>query len=57
MISYLNRQLKCADNRLLFGVDFSKQPNNEIWYRTVNDTMVVNTETNLIGGWMKQEGL
>ena len=44
-------------NKLICGVDFSKQPDNELWYITTNGQKVDNSERNLIGGYGKQEGL
>ncbi len=42
-------------NKLIFGVDFSKQPDNEVWYIPV-DGQKLKLE-NFIGGWGKQQGL
>lgn len=42
-------------NKLIFGVDFSKQPDNEVWYIPV-DGQKLELE-NFIGGWGKQQGL
>lgn len=41
----------------LLGIDFSKQPDNELWYITEDRQKVVSSERNLIGGYNKQEGL
>lgn len=50
------RYMMSRANKLIFGIDFSKQPDNEIWYRRKNDT-ILPPSINLIGGWKKQEGL
>lgn len=42
-------------NKLIFGVDFSKQPDNEIWYISVDGQKL--EWDNFIGGWGKQQGL
>ena len=55
-MSGYRRRLAAIANELIFGVDFSKQPDNEVWYKTKNDT-ILPSSINLIGGWKKQEGL
>ena len=44
-------------NKLICGVDFSKQPNNELWYITTDGQKVDSSERNLMGIYNKQEGL
>lgn len=44
-------------NKLICGIDFSKQPENELWYITTDGQKVDSSERNLIGGYGKQEGL
>lgn len=44
-------------NKLICGVDFSKQPSNELWYITKDGQKVDSSERNLMGGYGKQEGL
>lgn len=44
-------------NKLICGVDFSKQPDNELWYITLDGQKVDSSEKNLIGGYGKQDGL
>lgn len=41
----------------LLGIDFSKQPDNELWYITTDGQKVDSSERNLMGGYNKQEGL
>ena len=42
-------------NKLIFGVDFSKQPDNEVWYIPVDGQKLEGV--NLVGNWGKQQGL
>lgn len=42
-------------NKLICGVDFSKQPDNEIWYISIDGQKLEGV--NLIGDWGKQQGL
>lgn len=44
-------------NKLICGVDLSRQPENELWYITTNGQKVDSSERNLIGGYGKQGGL
>ena len=44
-------------NKLICGVDFSKQPDNELWYITTDGQKTINTDRNLMGGWGRQNGL
>nr|DAN76848.1 MAG TPA: hypothetical protein [Caudoviricetes sp.] len=55
-MSTFRRRLTARANKLVLGIDFSKQPDNELWYKTKNDT-ILSPSINLIGGWNKQEGL
>lgn len=54
MSSY-RRRLALIANKLIYGVDFSKQPDNEIWYISVDGQKL--GWDNLIGGWGVQKGL
>ena len=54
MSSY-RRRLALIANKLIFGVDFSKQPDNEIWYIPVDGQKL--ESVNFIGGWGYQQGL
>lgn len=54
MSSY-RRRLATIANRRILGVDFSKQPDNEIWYISINGQKLEGV--NLIGSWDKQQGL
>lgn len=56
MSSY-RRRLAAIANKLICGVDFSKQPDNELWYITLDGQKVDSSEINLMGGYGKQEGL
>lgn len=54
MSSY-RRRLAALVNKLICGIDFSKQPDNEIWYISIDGQKL--ERVNLIGGWSKQQGL
>lgn len=54
MSSY-RRRLAALVNKLICGIDFSKQPDNEIWYISVDGQKLEGV--NLVGGWGKQQGL
>lgn len=54
MSSY-RRHLAAIANKLICGIDFSKQPDNEIWYISIDGQKLEGV--NLIGGWGKQQGL
>lgn len=56
MSSY-RRRLAAIANKLICGVDFSKQPDNELWYITTDGQKVDSSERNLIGGFGHQVGL
>ncbi len=56
-MSGYRRRLAAVANKLICGVDFSKQPDNELWYITTNGQKADSSERNLIGGYGKQEGL
>ena len=51
------RYMMSRANKLICGVDFSKQPDDELWYITTDGQKTDNSDTNLKGGWGKQEGL
>lgn len=54
MSSY-RRHLAAIANKLICGIDFSKQPDNEIWYISIDGQKLEGVY--LIGGWGKQRGL
>nr|DAK52722.1 MAG TPA: hypothetical protein [Caudoviricetes sp.] len=54
-MSGYRRRLAAIVNKQIFGVDFSKQPDNEIWYIPVDGQKL--KYENFIGGWGKQQGL
>ena len=54
MSSY-RRHLAAIANKLICGIDFSKQPDNEIWYISIDGQKLEGI--NLVGGWDKQQGL
>lgn len=54
-MSGYRRRLAAIANELICGVDFSKQPYNEIWYISVDGQKLEGVD--LIGGWGKQQGL
>lgn len=56
-MSTYRRRLTARANKLVLGIDFSKQPDNELWYITTDEQKVDSSERNLIGGYNKQEGL
>lgn len=56
MSSY-RRRLAAIANKLICGVDFSKQPDNELWYITTDGQKVDSSERNLIGSSGHQVGL
>lgn len=56
-MSTYRRRLTARANKLVLGIDFSKQPDNELWYITADEQKVDSSERNLIGGYNKQEGL
>lgn len=49
------RYMMLRANKLICGIDFSKQPDNEIWYISIDGQKL--ERVNLIGGWSKQQGL
>lgn len=49
------RYMMSRANKLICGIDFSKQPDNEIWYISVDGQKL--ESVNFIGGWGKQQGL
>lgn len=44
-------------NKLICGVDLSRQLDNELWYITTDGQKVDSSESNLIGSYNKQVGL
>lgn len=56
MSSY-RRRLAAIANKLICGVYFSKQPDNELWYITTDGQKVDSSERNLIGSSGHQVGL
>lgn len=56
MSSY-RRRLAAIANKLICGVDFSKQPDDEFWYITTDGQKLDSSERNLIGGAGHQVGL
>lgn len=56
MSSY-RRRLAAIANKLICGVDFSGQPDNELWYITTDGEKTDNSDRNLMGEYGKQEGL
>lgn len=56
MSSY-RRRLAAIANKLICGIDFSKQPDNELWYITTDGQKTDNSDINLMGEFGKQEGL
>lgn len=56
-MSTYRRRLTARANKLVLGINFSKQPDNELWYITADGQKVDSSERNLIGGYNKQEGL
>lgn len=56
-MSIFRRRLMMISERYIMGIDFGKQPDNELWYITTDGQKVDSSEGNLIGGYNKQEGL
>ena len=56
-MSTFRRRLTARANKLVLGIDFSKQPDNELWYITTDGQKFDSSESNLIGTYNKQEGL
>lgn len=54
-MSGYRRRLATIANKLIFGIDFSKQPDNEIWYISVDGQKLEGVS--FIGDWGKQQGL
>lgn len=54
MSSY-RRRLAALVNKLICGIDFSKQPDNEIWYITIDGQKLEGFD--FVGSWGKQQGL
>ena len=55
-MSYRRYMMSIA-NKLIYGIDFSKQPDDELWYITTDGQKTDNSDINLIGDWGKQENL
>lgn len=53
-MSYRRYMMSIA-NKLICGIDFSKQPDNEVWYIPVDGQKL--GWDNFIGGWGTQKGL
>ena len=53
-MSYRRYMMSIA-NKLICGIDFSKQPDNEVWYIPVDGQKL--GWDNFIGGWGAQKGL
>lgn len=56
MSSY-RRRLAAIANKLICGIDFSKQPDNELWYITTDGQKTDNSDKNLMGEFSRQAGL
>lgn len=56
-MSTFRRRLMMQASRLILGIDFSQQPDNEIWYVTTDGRKTDGSDRNLIGGYGRQEGL
>lgn len=54
-MSTFRRRLMTISEKYIFGIDFSKQPDNEIWYISVDGKKL--EWENFIGGWGYQKGL
>lgn len=46
-----------VSEKYILGIDFSKQPDNELWYITTDGEKTDNSDRNLMGEFGKQEGL
>lgn len=51
------RYMMSRANKLICGIDFSKQPEDEVWYIKSDGEKVADNDRNLLGGYGKQEGL
>lgn len=56
-MSGYRRRLAAIANELICGIDFSKQPEDEVWYIKSDGEKVADNDRNLLGGYGKQEGL
>lgn len=56
-MSKLRRRLMMQASRLIDGIDFSAQPDNEVWYVTTDGALATDSDIQLIGGSYRQEGL
>lgn len=48
------RYMMSRANKLICGIDFSKQPDNEIWYKTENNT-ILPSSIELIGSYVQKD--
>lgn len=55
-MSIFRRKLMMLSEKYIMGIDFSKQPDNEIWYITT-DGQKLEEDFDFIGGYGKQRGL
>ena len=51
------RYMMSRANKLILGIDFSKQPDDEVWYIKSDGEKAADNDRNLLGGYGKQEGL
>lgn len=57
-MSMFRRRMMMQANKLICGIDFSGQPDNELWYITTDNSKIDNdSDINLIGTYGKQVGL
>lgn len=56
-MSVFRRRLMTISEKYILGIDFSKQPDNELWYITTDGEKTDNSDRNLMGEFGKQEGL
>lgn len=54
-MSTYRRRLMTISEKYIMGIDFSKQPDNEIWYITTDEKKLEGVS--FIGGWGYQKGL
>lgn len=58
IMSIFRRKLMMVSEKYVMGIDFSKQPDNEIWYIKPNNKLVNDSNNNnVLGGYGKQSGL
>ena len=58
-MSIFRRRLTARASKLVLGIDFSKQPDNEVWYITRDNKKYTKPNNSVFytGGWGKQVGL